>query len=68
MECNVGGSDRTMRAVAGAGLLGAALFVPMDRTLKTLAWIGAGIGLGTALTRYCPANRALGVDTCHSPV
>lgn len=68
MECNVGGRDRAMRAAAGAGLLGAALFAPMGRTGRTLAWIGAGIGLATALTGHCPANRALGIDTCHSPV
>lgn len=68
MECNVGGTDRAVRAMAGTGLLGAALFVPMNRGLKAAALVGAGIGLATAISRYCRANQAMGLDTCHSPV
>lgn len=64
MQCNVGGADRAARLVIGAGLLGGGLLVTDDARWRAAMLAGSAIALGTAVTRYCPANALLGVDTC----
>ena len=74
MEPNVGGVDRTVRLVLGlvllvlgvagyAGLVWVAVGpLPQFLTSVLLALLGAVL-LVTGLTRQCPINRLLGVDT-----
>ena len=65
MRCNnVGGKDRVMRYVIGAIGIGVALFAPIAIEWKMVILVIGGIALVTALTRYCPVNAALGLNTC----
>ena len=59
---NVGGLDRTVRAVLGLLLLASPLLVGGVWTY-VLPLIGVVL-LGTASMRFCPAYRLLGVSTC----
>ncbi len=66
MRENVGGADRAFRAVAGPALivfgltkLGGSRGAP----LGLLALVGGALLAETAVTRVCPVNEALGVDT-----
>jgi hypothetical protein len=63
MQVNVGGTDRTVRLVAGGALLGAAALAPVDGRLRAAMGVGGVAMLGSGLTGYCPANAALGIDT-----
>jgi hypothetical protein len=65
MDMNVGGHDRTLRAVAGPLLMGIGASRLGSATGKLLIGAG-GILLGTALTRKCPINALFGIDTAHS--
>jgi hypothetical protein len=63
-KCNVGDLDRGIRFAAGGAALGLGLFGQMSlpKRLMTLAF--AGSELVTGLTRYCPLNEMLGINTC----
>lgn len=66
MRENVGGADRMMRAVAGPALLamGYARWGGREGdVLGLLAMLGGALITETAITRVCPLNEALGVDT-----
>lgn len=66
MRENVGGADRAMRAVAGPALmaLGYARWGGEEGRLPgLLAMLGGALVTETAITRVCPLNEALGVDT-----
>ncbi|PTY03703.1 hypothetical protein DB347_20950 [Opitutaceae bacterium EW11] len=63
LPCNVGGIDRAARAGVAALALGVALSSPRGR-MRTIAWIVAASATFTALTRYCPANQLLHINTC----
>lgn len=65
MECNVGGADRTARLITGTALLGGGLFIANDFRWRAAMLGLSAVALGTAATRYCPANSLLGIDTCH---
>ena len=70
MRENVGGADRLMRAVAGPALLalGYGRWGGRDGTLPGLLVMLAGALITeTAVTRVCPLNEALGVDTAGFP-
>jgi hypothetical protein len=67
MNCNVGGTDRTIRLAAGVTALGLGLFGPMSRTGRIIALTVGASALFSGITRYCPINQALGINTC-SPV
>ena len=58
---NVGGVDKVVRLVIGAGLL-SLLFV-LEGNARLLGLIGI-VPLATALVGYCPAYTALGLSTC----
>jgi hypothetical protein len=69
IERNVGGRDRTVRAVlavalAGVGLATVADLVSVPRLVGPLALAGAASLGVNALTGRCLANHVLGVDTC----
>lgn len=58
MKTNVGGIDRSLRAIAGLGLLGWAAFGG-----PVWAWIGV-VPLATAVVSVCPLYSLLGIRTC----
>ena len=61
MNKNVGGIDRAIRAVAGAGILAWGLMTGQ-------AWWVSAIGvvlLATAALAWCPPYTLLGISTCH---
>lgn len=58
MKPNVGGIDRTLRLIAGLGILGAGYYFK--------SWLGL-IGLVpilTAVFRFCPAYLPFGLSSC----
>jgi len=66
MRENVGGADRLVRAAAGPALLllGYARWGGRDGELPgLLAMLGGALITETAVTRVCPLNEVLGVDT-----
>lgn len=58
MTLNVGGIDRTLRILAGLGLIGWALMGG-----PVWAWIGV-VPLATGLVGFCPVYTILGMNTC----
>jgi glyoxylate carboligase len=59
MAANVGGIDKTLRIVAGAGLIGATV----AGLLPVWGYIGI-VPLATGLMGWCPAYSLLGIKTC----
>lgn len=57
MQCNVGSTDRLLRIVIGAMIIGAGFALH--------SWLGAIgiIPIATALVRFCPAYTILGIST-----
>lgn len=58
MQCNVGSTDKIIRLILGAAIIGAGVYYQN--------WLGA-IGLvpiGTALLGWCPAYLPFGISTC----
>jgi len=71
MERNVGGLDEGIRITLGPLLLVAAVGSLLGSLrLRPAVALGAfavgGVLTATGLTRSCPANRALGIDTSGS--
>jgi hypothetical protein len=66
VQRNVGGRDRTIRALLGIGLLVAAVAALADSRTTVAAVAGAaGAGLSfNAATGFCGVNALLGIDTC----
>ncbi len=58
MECNVGKTERVVRAAVGVAAAVLGVYVS--------AWfyIITAIGLATAAVGYCPASHLLGINTC----
>lgn len=66
MRENVGGADRAARAVVGPALLALGYLAWGGRRGALpglLAMLGGALITETAVTRVCPLNEALGVDT-----
>lgn len=61
MQANVGTIDRTMRVLAGLGLIGATLF----GAIGAWGWIGV-VPLATGMFRFCPAYLPFGIRTCRT--
>jgi hypothetical protein len=64
MKCNVGGTDRNIRLALGSFLVPLSMCPVVPKAWR---WVSLGLGLTaltTALTRYCPANQAIGLNTC----
>ncbi len=63
MRSNVGGWDRNMRWILGAGALVAGVVAPLPKGWR-IGLIGFAAGeLITAAAEYCPLNQALGINT-----
>ncbi len=60
MTRNVGTIDRTLRLLAGLGVLG--LYGALESPYKYLTLVGLLL-LGTAITGTCPLYSVLGIDT-----
>lgn len=63
MTRNMGTLDRTIRLLAGIGLLG--LYGAVEPPLRYLTLIGL-VFLGTALLGNCPAYTLFGWNTCRT--
>jgi hypothetical protein len=63
MTRNVGGTDRGVRLVLGAVLVAIAIFVALPGYWELVPFLIGVALLATAISRYCPVNAALGVDT-----
>jgi len=59
MAANVGGIDKIVRIVAGAGLIGATV----TGMLPVWGYIGI-VPLATGLMGWCPAYSIFGMNTC----
>ena len=59
MKTNVGAVDRTIRIIAGLGMISLAIV----GTIGPWGYIGV-LPVLTGLVRVCPAYSLLGVDTC----
>lgn len=62
MKVNMGGIDRTARAVVGLAIIGVGVALGSWWGLVGL------LPLATALVRFCPAYTLLGISTCKAPV
>ena len=58
MQANVGGIDKTLRIIAGLGIIGAGVVMG--------SWWGAVglVPLLTGLVNFCPAYAIFGLKTC----
>lgn len=58
MKCNMGKTDRIIRAIVGIGVIGAGVYFQN--------WWGAIgiIPLGTAIIGLCPAYIPFGISSC----
>jgi hypothetical protein len=66
MKENVGNTDRAIRFIVGPALIVAsltALGARLGRTSGLLALVGGTMIVESAITRTCPLNALLGIDT-----
>ena len=63
MATNVGGTERIVRGLLGAGLVLAGLLSRRGRAVRAGALLAGVELLYTARAQYCPANAAIGRDT-----
>lgn len=68
MLCNVGGTERGIRVIVGAGLLGAAWLMNLPSWGIAMISVIGGIALVTGAVGYCPAWSVLGVKSCQPKV
>lgn len=59
MKPNVGGIDRVLRLVVGAGLISLVFVGPQT----PWGWVGV-VPLLTAVVGFCPAYTLIGLNTC----
>ena len=66
MQENVGSRDRIMRSIVGPLLMGIGLTRlggREGRSLGLTAIVAGALVIESAVTRVCPLNHALGIDT-----
>jgi hypothetical protein len=66
MTCNVGGKDRAVRAIAATGLVLGAQCTHVPASVRGVLYALGAVAAFTVLTRYCPMNTLLGVNTCRT--
>ena len=59
MKLNVGGADRIVRIVAGAGLIG----LTLTGNIGMWGWLGV-VPLDTGVVGWCPPCAIFGFNTC----
>ncbi len=62
MNANVGNTDRIIRIVLGAVLVG--LFFVVAAPWKYVALVAGIVAIATGLMRFCGLYRLLGINTC----
>lgn len=62
MQRNEGTIDRTLRVIAGLGILSLVFIGPQT----AWGWLGI-VPLATGLVGYCPVYSLLGMRTCPAP-
>lgn len=62
-SANVGPLDRALRVIGGVALAAYA-YAALSGPWAIAAGAAAAVLLATALVRFCPAYRLLGIDTC----
>jgi hypothetical protein len=63
---NVGREDQALRSVAGPAIMAMGLWklgANRGKPAGLAALIGGALILESAITRVCPVNKALGIDT-----
>ncbi len=64
MRANVGGVDRMIRLLAGAGLLAWGILGDLASPWNYVADGVGAVMMLTALIRFCPLYPILGINTC----
>jgi hypothetical protein len=64
MTCNVGRTEKGIRLVMGVVLLALAFWAPLDSGWRVALGAFGGISMITALIRFCPLWKILGISTC----
>lgn len=64
MTCNVGGTERGIRIVIGAGLIAAGALAGLPEWGMYAAYAVGAVALVTGGIGYCPAWTLLGINTC----
>ncbi|MEL6964197.1 MAG: DUF2892 domain-containing protein [Pseudomonadota bacterium] len=64
MSVNVGSADRVVRLILGLVLIAFSVFSSMGPFGATIAAVIGTILAVTALVRFCPLYRLLGIRTC----
>ncbi len=70
MQENVGDEDRLVRSIVGPALVVAGLTTlgaREGRAVGLAATIAGALIIESAVTRVCPLNAALGIDTLNRP-
>ena len=69
MTCNVGRTERLVRAlvIAPIAIVLALVVFGVDTIPGIAALVVAAAMLGTALIKWCPLSRLLGINTCTEP-
>ena len=62
MNANVGNTERIIRIVLGAVLVG--LFFVVAAPWKYVALVAGIVAIATGLMRFCGLYRLLGINTC----
>jgi hypothetical protein len=63
MTRNVGGGDRVVCWIVGIALLLLAFLVDLATGWRAVAFVIGAAAVLTAAFRFCPMNRAFGLDT-----
>ena len=64
MNCNVGNTDRIVRALAGIALIASWLLGWTEGTLTIIVAVIGILLLSTSALRFCPLYRLFGASTC----
>lgn len=59
MTCNIGNTERILRAIVGLGLISLVFVGPQT----VWGWVGL-VPLATAVLGWCPPYAMLGINTC----
>lgn len=64
MSINVGSADRLIRIILGLALIALALMSGWSMLGTVISAVIGGVLVVTALVRFCPLYRLIGVRTC----
>ena len=64
MKVNMGNTDRLIRLIIAAVLVGLYLMGTVDGTLGIILLVMAGVFVLTSLVRFCPLYAPFGLSTC----